>query len=227
MTDYRVPGPLGTGSLLDDLDDGTLVRARSPLSGPVGTLEAGPCSAIAPTPPRNQRAVRTSLRDAVHVTTSALHPRIWEAFWQHAFERADRVLRSHAAQLLQWHDLTTTEQQTLANAWARVRQEFRSPSSQLGRAYSRILKSHARQSASRSVTAPSDEVETVVESAGESGTIQHRLAMAFRHAGPAFVVLDMNISTLSAPRTDREGCQPIDRQCNAARSPARSEAFAR
>lgn len=227
MTDFRVPGPIGTGSLLDDVDDledGTLVRARSPLPGPMGIGVSCLRPGIAKVPPQREPAVSLALQDTVQVTASTVHPMRWDAFWRLAFERADRVLRSHARQLLQQHDMTAVEHQTLGNAWARVRQESRSPSSKLGQAYSRILKHDARASVSSGLSGTENKVDAVVESVGQSGTFQHRLAMSFRRAGSAFIVLEIKISTVAVPRDEREDWKPMDLQADPVRSPGRADA---
>lgn len=60
MAAARTPGPLGTSGLPQSLDDGTLIRALSPLPGPVGTWGAsaqavGTVGPAVPIPPRPVR----------------------------------------------------------------------------------------------------------------------------------------------------------------------------
>ena len=189
MANSRPPGVLDTTTQRHDVDDGTLVRAQSPLPGSIGqgaATRGGP----------EQVLVSPAFQNTVQVANNLAAPMTWDAFWRQAYGRADQVLQAQANELLQRGNITRVEYEALVKARNDLVVEFRKPLTPFGRAYSEILKPSTRLPQPGELLTRKGSIEAVLESVGKSRAAVNRLSMVFRVAGPALVVLDITVTTV-------------------------------
>ena len=72
MAEARTPGPVGIASRTDDLNDGTLIRASSPVPGPVGVQK----TALSREDKAKEAAAEAAAKGAKVAATPAPAPRV-------------------------------------------------------------------------------------------------------------------------------------------------------
>jgi hypothetical protein len=191
MADARTPGPIGTTGDHHDLDDGTLVLARSPRPGPV----KGPGQ---PSGGLSAKEVLLSpvFQETVQVSDNLMAPMAWDAYWRMAYARADKVLQAQANELLKRGNITQAEYEGLVKARNTLVEEFRKPLSPFGRQYSEILKPSSRMPQPGELLSKKGSIEAVLQSVGKSRASVNRLSLVFRVAGPALLVLDITVTSM-------------------------------
>jgi hypothetical protein len=192
----RKPGPLGTSDEPQDLDDGTLIRALSPLPGPIGVDYDSTRGSPFPSSLTQQVLLSPLLRETVQITSSMTAPMAWDSYWRLAYERADKVLQAQANGLVKRGNITRLELDELVKARNTLVQELRKPLSPFGKQYSEILKPISKLPQPGELLAKKGSVEAVLEGVGKPRAAVNRLSMVFRVAGPALLTLDITITTI-------------------------------
>lgn len=195
MGNERAPGVLGRQQPLN-INDGTLARAKSPASGPVGFDPAanGP----------QQVLLSPAFQNVVQVSDNLAAPMTWDAFWRAAYGRADQALQAQANALLKRGNISPVEYEALVKARNELVKEFRKPLSPFGKAYSEILKPSSRLPRPGELLSKKGSIEAVLESVGKSRASVNRLSFVFRAAGPALLVLDITVTTVVVMKAPAE-----------------------
>lgn len=196
MARLRIPGPMGTSGEPQDLDDGTMVLARSPRPGPMGIFQDQTWSDLRPPLLAQQVLLSPVFRETVQMTSDMAAPMAWDSYWRMAYDRADKVLQAQANELLKRGNISRAEFENLVEARNKLVQEFRKPLSPFGRQYSEILKPTSKLPQPGQLLAKKGSVEAVLESVGKTRATVNRLSLVFRVAGPALLALDITITTI-------------------------------
>ena len=196
MANTRAPGVLDTTTQQHDVNDGTMIRAQSPLPGSIGQ------GATRNVP--EEVLLSPAFQNTVQVANNLSAPMTWDAFWRQAYGSADKVLQAQANELLRRGNITSVEYEALVKARNDLVVEFRKPLTPFGRAYSEILKPSTRLPQPGELLTKKGSIEAVLESVGKSRAAVNRLSMVFRVAGPALIVLDITVTTVVVMRAPPE-----------------------
>lgn len=198
MGGSRRPGTLGyyDDDEGEDLNDGTMIRARSLRPGPIGMDGNSTLSSHHLPSLMEQVLLSPVIQGNVQIINDMSAPMTWDSYWRMAYDRADKVLQAQANELLKRGNITKLEFEELVKARNTLVKEFRKPLSPFGKQYSEFLKPASRLPQPGELLAKKGRIEAVLESVGKSRAAVNRLSMVFRFAGPALVVLDITITTV-------------------------------
>ena len=189
-----MPRPLCSYELGEDwIDPGTLALTRHRPPTPYGTDS---CRDKPPAPLMQQMLLSPVFQGTVQITSNMTAPMAWDSYWRMAYDRADKVLKAQANELLKRGNITKLEYEELVKARNTLVQEFRKPLGPFGKQYSEILKPISKLPQPVDLLAEKGSIEAVLESVGKSRASVNRLSMVFRVAGPALLVLDITITTI-------------------------------
>ena len=201
MAGGRRPGPVCQAEEPVTVDDGTMCLAPTPAPGPNG-LWTGAHPATAGGPVRissadePERAVQ-SASISLGAATS------WESAVREVYNRGAAAIREQAREFVRTGQMTPEEARVWSNGQRNALMEAcRDKSSPLGRAIAEAIKPKGKTVADLEALGKS--AEGIIESAGKTNPYVNRVAVAFRYAGPAMLVVGITFSAYNIA-TSQEG----------------------
>jgi len=190
MAGANRPGPQCEYNVPEDVEDGTMCRAESPLPGPVGVIEGQPWpSAAAPlTSP-----VYTS---TVEVLFSIAPQLTWDGFQRAAYDKLNAALQEQANTLLRRGNITYQEMENLVNARNSSLLRIRDRLTSFGEMYSEILKPGASLRGAEQLLREKGSMEAVLESVGNTRQVVDRIGIVSRIGGPVTIILEISIASV-------------------------------
>jgi hypothetical protein len=190
MAGGKPPAPYCSYSNADDVEDGTLCRAPSPMPGSLGLVAGQPASQAA-TP-----VISPGLRLTLELPFSIAPQMTWDAFQRLAYDRLNAGLQQQANELLKRGSISYQEMEKLVSARNASVLQVRDRLTSFGELYSEILKPHGSLKAAEQLLGEKGSIEAVLESVGKTRQVVDRIGIVSRLAGPAAIVLEISIVTV-------------------------------
>lgn len=165
MGGSRRPGTLGyyDDDEGEDLNDGTMIRARSLRPGPIGMDGNSTLSSHHLPSLMEQVLLSPVIQGNVQIINDMSAPMTWDSYWRMAYDRADKVLQAQANELLKRGNITKLEFEELVKARNTLVKEFRKPLSPFGKQYSEFLKPASRLPQPGELLAKKGRIEAVLD----------------------------------------------------------------
>jgi len=189
MAGGKAPAPYCSHNNPEDVEDGTMCRAASPLPGSLGFTVGQPASQAAP-------VISPALRLTLEVPFSIAPQMTWDAFQRLAYDKLNAGLQQQANALLKRGSISYQEMQKLVNARNASVLQVRARLTSFGELYSEILKSRASLKTAEQLLSEKGSIEAVLESVGKTRQVVDRIGIVSRLAGPAAIVLEISIVTV-------------------------------
>jgi len=199
MAGGKSPAPYCSYSNPEDVEDGTLCRAPSPLPGSLGFTVTQPAS-------RAATVVSPASKITLELPFSIAPQMTWDAFQRLAYDKLNAGLQQQANELLKRGSITYPEMEKLVNARNASVLQVRNRLTSFGELYSEILKPGASLKTAEQLLTEKGSIEAVLESVGKTRQVVDRIGIVSRLAGPAAIVLEISIVTVviaQAPPQDR------------------------
>ena len=199
MAGGKSPAPYCSYSNPEDVEDGTLCRAPSPLPGSLGFTVTQPAS-------RAATVVSPALKITLELPFSIAPQMTWDAFQRLAYDKLNAGLQQQANELLKRGSITYPEMEKLVIARNASVLQVRNRLTSFGELYSEILKPRASLKTAEQLLTEKGSIEAVLESVGKTRQVVDRIGIVSRLAGPAAIVLEISIVTVviaQAPPQDR------------------------
>ncbi len=190
MAGGKSPAPYCSHNNPDDVEDGTLCRAASPVPGSLGFTLNQPASEAA-TP-----VISPALRITLEVPFSIAPQMTWDAFQRLAYDKLNAGLQKQANELLKRGSITYQEMEKLVNARNASVLQIRNRLTSFGELYSEILKPSASLKTAEQLLTEKASMEAVLESVGRTRQVVDRIGVVSRLAGPAAIILEISIVTV-------------------------------
>jgi len=185
------------------IDTGTMCLAASPLPGPLGLVtpqgiqlsNPPPVLATAQNPERKVESVAVSLGAGM----------TWDSVVRDVYNKGAAAIKAQAQQLVRTGQMTAEQAKVWANGQRNaLLQACRDKSTPLGRAIAEAIKPKPKTVADLEKLGKS--AAGIIESAGKTDPFVNRVAVGFRYAGPALLVIGLAFSAYhisTAPENER------------------------
>ena len=200
MAGSNRPGPQCGYNVPEDIDDGTMCRAESPLPGPIGVVEGQPWPSAAA--PLTSPVVKTT----VELLFSIAPQMTLDGFQRAAYDKLNAALQEQANTLLKRGNITYQEMEKLVDARNSSVLRIRDRLSSFSETYSEILKPRASLKSAEQFLQEKTSIEAVLESVGKTREVVDRIGIVSRIGGPLTIILEISIDSVviaQAPSQDR------------------------
>jgi len=171
MAGGKSPAPYCSYSNPEDVEDGTLCRAPSPLPGSLGFTVTQPAS-------RAATVVSPALKITLELPFSIAPQMTWDAFQRLAYDKLNAGLQQQANELLKRGSITYPEMEKLVNARNASVLQVRNRLTSFGELYSEILKPGASLKTAEQLLTEKGSIEAVLESVGKTRQVVDRNRVA-------------------------------------------------
>jgi len=182
------------------IDGGTTCREASPTPTPVGVVSGSGVSSstLLATARRPAQAIQSASISIGAETT-------WDSAIRAVYNSGAEAIRQQAQELLQTGQMTAEQAKIWSNGQRNaLMQACRDKSSPLGKAIAEAIKPKPKSVADLEQLGKS--AEGIIESAGKTNPYVNRVAVGFRFAGPALLVIGLSFSAYhiaTAPENER------------------------
>src|ERR1041384_1384962 len=185
------------------IDQGTMCLAASPFPGPIGltTSQAIRLS----NPPALLATAQHPEQEFESVAVSLGAETTWDSVVRQIYNKGAAAIRAQAEQLVRTGQMTAEQAKVWANGQRNALLEAcRDKSTPLGRAIAEAIKPKPKTVADLEKLGKS--ATGIIESAGKTNPYVNRVAVGFRYAGPALLVIGLAFSAYhisTAPANER------------------------
>ena len=200
MPGEKDPKPLCLSNRQICVADGTAVKQPSPRPHTIGASNG---LRALPTPTAATYAQPEEATESVAISLGA--EMSWDSVVRDVYNKGAAAIRAQAQELVRTGQMTPEEAKVWSNGQRNaLMQACRDKSSPLGKAIAEAIKKEGKSVADLEKLGKS--AQGIIESAGKTNPMVNRVAVGFRYAGPALLVVGLSFSAYhiaTAPESER------------------------